>query len=207
MDYTLPKLKITILMHFGISLFTTTILGIICPWLLLPMAIFITIIIIYQFYIRKLVIALNESRIESVTPIYNHVVSTVNERITIQAYRKERDFAKKFYKYCDANTTYDFMLKATKLWMEYRIKLISAVTLAAVIIICAAVNGVKDRYQVLGLGFICTIQLTQSLVHLTAAIIDVHGSLMIVGFVDNYIQVFYTLYFNKLIIYVNVFFS
>ncbi|XP_057332166.1 ATP-binding cassette sub-family C member 11-like isoform X1 [Microplitis mediator] len=187
-DYTLPKLKITILMHFGISLFTTTILGIICPWLLLPMAIFISIIIIYQFYIRQLVLALNESRIESVTPIYNHVVSTVNERITIQAYRKERDFAKKFYKYCDANTTYDFMLKATKLWMEYRIKLISAVTLAAVIIICAAVNGVKDRYQVLGLGFICTIQLTQSLVHLTAAIIDVYGSLMTVGFVDNYIQ-------------------
>ncbi|CAD6213841.1 GSCOCG00011090001-RA-CDS [Cotesia congregata] len=187
-DHTLPKLKITILMHFGIILFTITILGIICPWLLLPMAIFVSVIIIYQLYLRRLILALNESKIDSITPIYNHVVNTVTERATIQAYRKEREFVKKFNKFCDANATYDFMIKATKLWIEFRIKFISAITLAVVIVICAVVNGVKDRYQVLGLAFICTIQLTQSIVHLTAAIIDAYGSLMTVGYIDNYIQ-------------------
>lgn len=177
------------LMHFGIILFTITILGIICPWLLLPMTIFVSVIIIYQLYLRRLILALNESKIDSITPIYNHVVNTVNERATIQAYRKEREFVKKFNKFCDANATYDFMLKATKLWIEFRIKFISAITLAVVIVICAVVNGVKDRYQVLGLAFICTIQLTQSIVHLTAAIIDAYGSLMTVGYIDNFIQV------------------
>lgn len=176
-------------MHIGISAFTTITMGILSPWLLIPALSFIIASIIYKFYIRNLLSVLDESKIDSVIPIYNYAVNTINERVIIQAYRKERQFTKTFYKYCNNNTTYDFMLEASKLWIVYRIKLISAIVLAVVIIICITVNELKDRYEVLALAFICSLQLTQSIIYLTGAIIDANRSLRTVGYSDNYMQV------------------
>ncbi|XP_034940378.1 multidrug resistance-associated protein 9-like isoform X2 [Chelonus insularis] len=187
-DYALPKLKITALMHIGISIISAVILTIVCPWLLIPILLFIAGIIGYKIYVRQIILTLDELKIESITPIYSHMVNTVNERIIIQAYRKDREFARKFYKYCNINAAYNFMLEATKLWFEYRVKIFSVFTLMAVMVICAALSSFKDRYEVLGLAFICTLQLTQSIVHLSRAIIDAYGSLMSIGFVENYIQ-------------------
>lgn len=56
-------------------------------------------------------------------------------------------------------------------------------------IICASLSEINVRYEVLGLAFICTLQLTQSVIHLTGAIMSAYGSLLTVGVVDKYIMV------------------
>ncbi|XP_015127740.1 multidrug resistance-associated protein 9 [Diachasma alloeum] len=187
-DYMLPRLKITALTHVGISFFSIIILGILSPWLLLPAIIFMSAMFAYNFYVRGLLLALYELKIHSVTPIYTHTINTVRERAVIQAYRKEREFSKKFYKHCNANLAYDFLLDALKLWVEFRIKFLSALTLAIIMIICASLSAIKVRYEVLGLAFICTLQLTQSVIHLTGAVMSGNGSLLTIGVVDKYIM-------------------
>ncbi|XP_063982837.1 ATP-binding cassette sub-family C member 5-like isoform X2 [Diachasmimorpha longicaudata] len=187
-DYMLPRLKITALMHVGISFFSVIILGILSPWLLFPMTIFLSAIFAYNFYIRGLLLALYELKIHSVIPIYTHTIHTIRERAVIQAYRKEREFSKKFYKYSNANLVYDFLLDALKLWVEFRIKFFSLLALTIIMTICASLSAINVRYEVLGLAFICTLQLTQSVIHLTGAVMSGNGSLLTIGVVDKYIM-------------------
>ncbi|KAK0082416.1 hypothetical protein PV325_010425 [Microctonus aethiopoides] len=187
-DYVLPKLKIIALMHMGISAISVITLGILSPWLIIPGIFFIFSAIFYKFYARKLLLTLDELSIESVIPIYNHAINAVDERVIIQAYRKEREFAKTYYKHCNTNATYEFMFEACKLWIEYRIKLLSALTLGTVMIICATVNGIKERHEVIGLAFICTLQMIHSVIHLIEALIDAGRSLRTVNIADNYVQ-------------------
>ncbi|XP_011301342.1 multidrug resistance-associated protein 9 isoform X2 [Fopius arisanus] len=187
-DYTLPRLKITALMHIGISLFSVITLGILSPWLLLPTLTFLSAALAYNLYIRGLLQTLYEMKIHSVTPIYTHTINAVSERAVVQAFRKERELSKKFYKHCNTGLAYDFLLDALKLWVEFRIKFISALALAIIVTICASVSAINVRYEVLGLAFICTLQLTQSVVHLTGALMGGYGSLLTVGVVDKYIM-------------------
>lgn len=176
-------------MHMGISAISVITLGILSPWLIIPGIFFIFSAIFYKFYARKLLLTLDELSIESVIPIYNHAINAVDERVIIQAYRKEREFAKIYYKHCNNNATYEFMFEACKLWIEYRIKLLSALTLGTVMIICATVNGIKERHEVIGLAFICTLQMIHSVIHLIGALIDAARSLRTVNLADNYVQV------------------
>ena len=65
----------------------------------------------------------------------------------------------------------------------------AALTLGVIILMCASLSGVRDRFEILGLAFICMLQLSHSIVHLTGAITTAYSSLVAIGALDDYIDV------------------
>ncbi|XP_048504960.1 ATP-binding cassette sub-family C member 12-like isoform X2 [Athalia rosae] len=187
-DSVLPRAIITILTHIGISAFSTVVLGLISPWLLIPIALFVTASILYSTYVRGAVTTLYETKVNSVVPMYNHALNTIDGRTTIQAYHKEKDFKKKFYRYCDYNSTYNFMLHSIKLWLEYRIKLIAALTLGVVILMCVLLTNLRDHFEFMVLAAICTLQLITSTVNVTGASASAYTSFMAITGLDFYMK-------------------
>ncbi|XP_015584706.1 multidrug resistance-associated protein 9 isoform X2 [Cephus cinctus] len=187
-DSALPRSIITILIHIGISAFSASILGLISPWLLIPIAIFVLITIFYSIYVRGAILTLYKAKVSSTVPMFNHSVNTINGRSVIQAYHKERDFTKKFYRYCDNNSAFDFMLYSVKLWIEYRIKMISGLTLGVIIFMCASLTTIRDRFELMGLAFICTLQFAMSVIYLTGTTTRAYFSFMALNGIDNYIE-------------------
>ncbi|XP_043289831.1 ATP-binding cassette sub-family C member 12-like isoform X2 [Venturia canescens] len=188
-DSVLPRLMTTVLMHSGIVVFSVLILAFLSFWLLIPTILFILVSISYIVYARGLTLSLHKIiQTDSVVPIYNHSVNTIAGRAVIQAYHKERDFTKKFYKDCDTNSTFDFMLHAIKLWIEYRIKMWAALNIGTVVLICASLSDIRHQYEVLSLAFICTLQMTLSIVHLTEAFTSAYASLLAINAVNNFVE-------------------
>ncbi|XP_046423906.1 ATP-binding cassette sub-family C member 12-like isoform X1 [Neodiprion fabricii] len=187
-DSVLPRSIITILMHAGISMFSSAILGLVSPWLLIPITLFVIAAISYSLYVRGAITGLYEVKVNSAIPMYNHAFNTIDGRTTIQAYHKEKDFKKKFYRYCDHNSTYNFMLHAIKLWMEYRIKLLGALTLGAVILICVILSSIRHRFELMVLATICTLQLVASTVSITGASASAYTSFMAITGLDFYVE-------------------
>lgn len=70
-------------------------------------------------------------------------------------------------------------------------------TLGVVILMCASLSVVRDRFEILGLAFICTLQLALSIVHLTGAITSAYTSLVAIGALDDYIEVSEAIYISQ----------
>lgn len=81
------------------------------------------------------------------------------------------------------------MLNGIKLWIEFRVKFLSIINLAIIMIICASQSKVKDRYEDIGLAFILSLQFTKSIVYLTEAVVNIYGSLLNIGIADEFILV------------------
>ncbi|OXU29329.1 hypothetical protein TSAR_006531 [Trichomalopsis sarcophagae] len=187
-DSILPRSIITILINIGVSLVSLVILSLLSSWLLLPVLAFVIVSMIFSVYVRGAVLCLHELKVSSATLVLNHIGNTVQGRATIQAFSKEKEFAKKYYKLFNENSTYDFMLYATRLWLEFRLKLLSVLVLSAVIFVSELLySGVSNLPQ-LSLAYICTMQLTLSVLHTIGAINNVYTSLMALNSVDHYMK-------------------
>lgn len=51
--------------------------------------------IIYSLNYSGAITGLYEIKVNSVVPMYNHALNTIEGRVTIQAYHREKDFKKK----------------------------------------------------------------------------------------------------------------
>ncbi|XP_014203938.1 multidrug resistance-associated protein 5-like [Copidosoma floridanum] len=187
-DLVLPRAIITVLMNCGISCFSLAILWYLSPWLLLPALAFVVISVMFSVYVRGAVLSLHELKVTSATLVLNHIGNTVQGRATIQAFSKEKDFTKKYYKLFNENSTYDFMLYATRLWLEFRLKLLSILVLSAVILMSEVLYTDSNGLSRFGLAYFCTLQLTLSSVHAASAINSVYTSLMALNSVDHYMK-------------------
>ncbi|XP_012284060.1 multidrug resistance-associated protein 9 isoform X2 [Orussus abietinus] len=188
-DFKIPRSAVTVLMHTGISILSVITLALLSSWLLIPIVIFIFASIFCTFYVRGTTLSLYEGTMQFTFQMCDYLANVVEGRGIIQSSQKGRDVTRnRFHKFCDSNSTHDFMLYATKLWIEYRIKLLSALTLGTVTLMCASLPVIRNRFELTGLSFICTLQLTTSIVHLTGAIVNIFMSCMTLTGFDKYLK-------------------
>lgn len=66
---------------------------------------------------------------------------------------------------------------------------ILALNVGIIVLVCASLSDIRDQYEILGLAFICTLQLTLSIVHLTGAFSGAYASLLAINAVNNFVEV------------------
>jgi len=97
-------------------------------------------------------------------PLYEHVVTTITGRTTIQAFTKDKDFIADFTKKCDDNATCIYLLHAVSCWLAIRIQFIAAVTtglMAFVLLFKPPVFWVEHQQhdKIVGLALVITMQM------------------------------------------------
>ncbi|KAJ8667142.1 hypothetical protein QAD02_008804 [Eretmocerus hayati] len=187
-DSVLPRSIIIVLINIGISFFSLAILWFLSPWFVLPVLGFILISIMLSLYVRRTVLSLHELKVSSATLVLSHVGNTVEGRAVILAYSKEKEFAKKYYKLFNENSTYDFMLNATRLWLEFRLKLLSALVISAVIFMSELLYNSSSGLANFSLAYICTFQLILSVLYVISAVNNTYTSLMALNSIDHYMK-------------------
>ncbi|XP_058795165.1 ATP-binding cassette sub-family C member 12-like isoform X2 [Phymastichus coffea] len=187
-DSVLPRAAIAVLVNVAVSLFSLAILGALCAWLLVPALGFVLAAALFGAYVRGAVLGLHELKVSSATLVLDHIGHTVRGRATIQAFAKEKDFAKRYYRLFNENSTYDLMLYASRLWTEFRLKALSALVLGAAVLGselgCAGGEGLAR----LGLAYVCALQLTLSALHAAGALGSVYTSLVALSSVHHYVK-------------------
>ncbi|KAL7290173.1 hypothetical protein TKK_0015884 [Trichogramma kaykai] len=187
-DSALPRSIIIVLINIGISIVSIVILGIISPWLILPVLAYAICALLCSIYIRRAVLCLHELKVSSATFVLNYINNTVLGRATIQAFAREKDFTKKYYKLFNENSTYDLMLYATKLWLEFRLKMLSVLVLCSVIFLTEVFIKNSNSTSWLCLAYVITMQLSFSVLHGVGAVNNIYTSLMAINSIDHYIK-------------------
>lgn len=97
-------------------------------------------------------------------PLYQHVVTTITGRTTIQAFAKDKDFIADFTNKCDDNATCIYLLSAASCWLAIRVQFIAAVTtglVAVVLVFTKPVFWIDHQHDdyIAGFALVITMQL------------------------------------------------
>ncbi|XP_033610701.1 multidrug resistance-associated protein 9 isoform X6 [Cryptotermes secundus] len=121
----------------------------------------------------KCLLKLHEMEVMSRVPLYQHLMSTITGRSTIQAFAKEKEFIADFTRKCDDNATCMYLLSAASCWLAIRVHVIAAITvgLTAVMLVFATPVPWSDHIPtdwVTGLALVTAMQMSgclQSILH------------------------------------------
>ncbi|XP_069684662.1 ATP-binding cassette sub-family C member 12-like isoform X2 [Periplaneta americana] len=120
---------------------------------------------------RRILLKLHEIEVASRVPLYEHLVTTITGRTTIQAFAKDKEFISDFTRKCDDNGTSLFLLSAASRWLAVRVQLIAAVAVglvAAVLVFSPPVLWSEHlpAEWIAGLVLVFALQLGSSLQHI-----------------------------------------
>jgi len=126
-------------------------------------AVLVSVVFLGQRH-RKWLLKLHGIEGLSRIPLYEHVVTTITGRTTIQAFAKDKDFIADFTKKCDDNATCIYLLHAVSCWLAIRVQFIAAVTtglVAVVLIFAPPIFRVEHQEYVrfAGLALVITMQM------------------------------------------------
>ncbi|XP_033610700.1 multidrug resistance-associated protein 5 isoform X5 [Cryptotermes secundus] len=173
-DVRLPLLFRQLLENAGFFLCAAFVLLYISPYsLVVIFVILLATAVVLGLLYRKCLLKLHEMEVMSRVPLYQHLMSTITGRSTIQAFAKEKEFIADFTRKCDDNATCMYLLSAASCWLAIRVHVIAAITvgLTAVMLVFATPVPWSDHIPtdwVTGLALVTAMQMSgclQSILH------------------------------------------
>lgn len=175
-DVRLPQLFRQLLENASFFLCALFILLYISPCSLAVTVVLLAIAVVLGLLYRKCLLKLHEKEVMSRVPLYQHLMTTIMGRSTIQAFAKEKEFIADFTKKCDDSATCMYLLSAASCWLSMRMHIVAAINVGLVAVVLVFAPPVPwSNYLpadwVAGLALVITMQMSgclQSILHSVA---------------------------------------